>query len=320
MRRKFEGTPAAAQADVPADALLRRLHWTVLRPLAAALGGDERSLIRGFGAEMTEVREYQVGDDVRHIDWNITARSDRPFVRESYVDRALDVWLVLDLSASVDWGTAECLKRDRALEFAAVVGQLLGRHSNRVGALLFANSPLTFVAPSAGRAHMLRILAAMQAEPPQGETGATDLQSALIQANAVIRRKSLVLIVSDFLAPDGWQAALGQLAQRHEIIAVRLHDPRESELPDVGFITLEDPETGAQLMVNTSDRSLRERFQSAACAQDEDIRAALARHGIDQLTLSTGDPLLPALVEFLELRRRRPAAANVASTSLDRRI
>jgi len=310
MRRKVEGAPAPKQANVSADVLLRRLHWTVLRPLAAALGGDERSLIRGFGAEMTEVREYQVGDDVRHIDWNITARTDRPFVRESYVDRALDVWLMLDLSASVDWGTAECLKRDRAIEFAAVVGQLLGTHSNRVGALLFANSPLTFVAPSAGRAHMLRILAAMQAEPPQGNTGATDLQSALIQANAVIRRKSLVLIVSDFLTPDGWQAALGQLAQRHEIIAVRLHDPRESELPDVGFITLEDPETGAQLMVNTSDRSLRERFQSAACAQDEGIRTALARHGIDQLTLSTSGGLLPALVEFLELRRRRPVLAR----------
>ena len=296
--------PKPQVASAP-GALLSRLQWMVLRPLATYLGGDERSIVRGFGPEFSEVREYQPGDDVRHIDWNITARSDRPFVREAHVERALDVWLVLDMSASVAWGTAECLKRDRMIEFAAVIGQVLGRHGNRVGALMFAHRPLTFVAPGAGRNHILRMLATLQAEPTQATSGETDLRSALVQAGAVIRRRSLVLVVSDFLAPDGWQMALGSLAQRHEVVGVRLRDPRESELPEVGFVTLENPETGEQIVVDTSDRRLRERFERAAQAQDQAIGAALAHYGVDQLLLRTDEPLLPAVISFVELRRRR---------------
>jgi uncharacterized protein (DUF58 family) len=271
-------------------------------------------VVRGFGAELSEIREYQPGDDVRHIDWNSTARADRPYVREAYVDRALDVWLVLDVSASVDWGTADCLKRERAIEFAAVIGQLLGRHGNRVGALLFADRPLSFIAPSAGRQHMLRMLAAIEEEPRQDVQRSTDLRSALLQAGAVIRRRSLVLVISDFLAPDGWQSALGQLAQRHEVVAVRLRDPREGELPDVGFVTLEDPESGGQLVVNTGDAGLRERFQHVARAQDEAISAAVAGNGIDLLVLNTNDALLPTLVSFLHMRRQRRALAAAHGT------
>jgi uncharacterized protein (DUF58 family) len=296
--------PSAQVAGAP-SALLSRLQWTVLRPIATYLGGDERSIVRGFGPEFTEVREYQPGDDVRHIDWNITARTDRPFVREAHVERALDVWLVLDMSASVTWGTADCLKRDRMIEFAAVISHVLGRHGNRVGALVFADRPLSFVAPSAGRSHILRMMAALQAEPAQAATGDTDLRSALIQASAVIRRHSLVLVVSDFLAPEGWQTAIGSLAQRHEVVGVRLRDPREGELPDVGFVTLENPETGEQIFVDTSDRQLRERFQRAGLAQDQAIGAALAHYAVDQLLLRTDESLLPAVISFVEQRRRR---------------
>jgi uncharacterized protein (DUF58 family) len=293
----------------PATLLLRRLHWIVLRPLASLLGGNERSLVRGPGMELDQVRAYQPGDDVRHIDWNITARTDQPFVRQARVERALDVWLLLDVSASVDWGTARCLKRDRVVEFAAAVGQVLGQHGNRVGALLFATRPFGFIPPATGRNHLLRLLAGIREQPRQAERGPTDLAAALARANAVVRRRALIMVVSDFLAPDGWQPALRRLAQRHEVTAVRLYDPRERELPDVGLITLEDPETGSQLIVNTSDRRLRERYRQAAAAQAERLHAELARSGVDQFELSTDADLLPTLIRFLHTRRMRRAAS-----------
>jgi uncharacterized protein (DUF58 family) len=290
--------------------MLRRLNWTVLRPLASALGGNERSLVRGPGMELDEVRAYQPGDDVRHIDWNITARTDEPFIRQARVERALDVWLLLDVSASVDWGTAQCLKRDRAAEFAAVIGQVLGQRSNRMGALLFAQRPLSFIPPGAGRVHLLRVLSGIRATPRQAGSGATDLSAALAKIGAVARRRAQILIVSDFLVTDGWQANVRRLAQRHEVIAVQLSDPRERELPDVGLITLEDPETGAQLVFNTSDRRLRERYAEAATEQNERLRTELARSGVDLLALSTGEEMLPALVRFTHARRARRAGVT----------
>ncbi|MCU0491146.1 MAG: DUF58 domain-containing protein [Chloroflexaceae bacterium] len=293
--------PGAAQPT----ALLRRLRWTVLRPLASALGGNERSLVRGPGVELDEVREYQPGDDVRHIDWNITARTDQPFVRQARVERALDVWLVMDVSPSVDWGTASCLKRDRSLEMAAVAGQVLAQHGNRIGALLFAEKPLGFVPPGAGRTHLLRLLAGIRDTAPQRGRGTTDMTAALARIDSVARRRAMLLIVSDFLVPEGWQPVLRRLAQRHEVVAVQVRDPRERELPDVGMITLEDPETGGQLIVNTSDRKLRERFRQAALAQDETLRRELARSGVDMLALSTAEDLLPAMLRFLHSRRAR---------------
>ena len=307
--RDPQHSAGAAQELEPATELLRRLDWTVLRPLASLLGGNERSLVRGPGMELDEVRAYQPGDDVRHIDWNITARTDQPFVRQARVERALDVWLLLDVSASVDWGTARCVKRERLVEFAAVAGQVLGQHGNRFGALLFAARPLSFIPPATGRSHLLRLLAGIRQHPRQVERGSTDLGAALARAHAVIRRRALIMIVSDFLVPDGWQPALRRLAQRHEVTAVRLYDPRERELPDVGLITLEDPETGKQLIVNTSDRKLRERYRQAAVTQAEQLHGELARSGVDQFELSTDADLLPALIRFLHTRRVRRAAS-----------
>jgi uncharacterized protein (DUF58 family) len=297
----------------PVEALLQRLRWTLLRPLATRLGGDERSLLQGDGMEIVELREYQPGDDVRRIDWNVTARSDRPYVRESHVERSLDVWLLIDVSASVDWGTAECLKRDRAVELTGVAGQLLGRQGNRVGAMLFADKPLGFVPPSAGRAHLLRLLAAVREEPRQAARGQTDLAAALRRAETLLRHRSLVVVVTDFLAPDGWQPALRRLAARHEVVATVLHDPRESDLADVGLVTFEDPETGQQLVVDTGSRRLRERFRAAAAARAESLRTELARAGADVLAVGTDEALLPTLIRFLDDRHRQRArrAPNV---------
>lgn len=302
------GQRSAEGVGVAPDQLLRRLNWTILRPLARYLGGEERSLVRGPGMELAEIREYQPGDDVRHIDWSITARMDRPYVREANVDRALDAWLLLDISSSIDWGTAQCLKRDRAVEFATIAGQLLGRNGNRVGAMLFADQPLTIVPPGVGRAHLLQLLSKVRETPRQATRGQTDLSGALTRANSIMPRKSLVLVVSDFIVPGGWQQPLGRLAQRHEVVAARLHDPREGELPDIGLVTFEDPETGQQLTVDTGSRKLRERYRQAAQQQAEQIHADLVRCGVDELPISTETDLLPTLVRFLNARKYQRAA------------
>ena len=300
------GSPRASDPE----ALLRRLHWTVLRPLAQRSAATSARCCAAPGLELAELREYQPGDDVRHIDWNVTARADRPYVREAYAERALDVWLLVDVSASVDWGTADCLKRDRALELAAVAGRLLGRHGNRVGALLFAERPLAVVAPAAGRPHLLRLLDALGSEKQREGAGSTDLAAALRTLEGLAKRRSTILVISDFLDAGGWQPALRRLALRHEVIAVRLGDPRERELPDVGLLTLQDPETGEQLVIDTGDRALRERFDAAAAEQSTRLDTELRSCGVEQLVLDTGSPTLPALVRFLRGRRRRGGVAE----------
>jgi uncharacterized protein (DUF58 family) len=288
--------------------LLRRLHWSIIQPLATRLNGDERSRLVGAGVEFAAVREYQPGDDIRRIDWNLTARSNTPFIREAAADGAIDVWLVVDVSPSVDWGTGLCLKRYRAIELAAVAGQLLGRHGNRLGLLLFADRPIGIVPPGSGRAHLERVVGRLRLQPRSLSHGPTDLSAALTAIQRLARRPALIVLTSDFLVPDGWAAPLRLLGQRHEVVAARLRDARESNLPDVGVVTFEDPESGEQLTVDTGNRSLRERFRLAAATQAERINSILAGCGVDQVVLSTDEPMLPALATFLEARRRRRGA------------
>jgi len=298
-----DDAPAPTPRRTPAD-VLQRLQWTVLRPLATALGGDERSLVRGSGMELAEVREYQPGDDVRHIDWNTTARTEQVYVREAYAERALDVWLLLDVSPSIDWGTAQCLKRDRLIDFVGVAGQLLGRRGHRIGSLAFAHEPLAMVPPGSGRIHRQCLIDKAQASAP-AQRGATNLSAALKLLESFARRRSLVLIVSDFLVADEWQPVLRRMAQRHEVVAVQLVDPREGELPPIGTIVFEDPETGAQLIANTDDAKLRERFRAAAAVQASQLQTDLVRCGADHLRMGTDDDLLPTLVRWLSARRHQ---------------
>jgi uncharacterized protein (DUF58 family) len=287
----------------PTHVLLRRLRWALQRPLASRLNGDERSKFTGPGVDFARLRQYQPGDDVRRIDWKATARSDRVFIREAEVDRAVDVWLVVDVSPSVDWGTAECLKRGRAVELAAAAGQVLGRHGNRLGLLLFAEQPVSLVPPGSGRAHLERVVAQLRLAPRSPSRGSTDLAAPLRSIDGLARRPSLIVLVSDFLMPQGWTLVLTKLARRHEIVAARLSDPREMSLPDVGIITLEDPETGEQLTVDTGDAGLRARFAAAAAVQAERIDAQLTACGVDHLRVDTDAPLIPALAAFLDARR-----------------
>jgi uncharacterized protein (DUF58 family) len=328
--------PDVATGGIAVDQLLRRSRWPVLRRLGFHPGGDERSSLRGAGLEYSDVREYPAGDDPRTIEWNITARSDRPYVRESLPDRGLDAWLLVDITPSLDWGTARCLKRQLALEFSAVVGQLLIGRGNRVGALLFDDRVRSIIPPSAGRTALLQLLARLehsasdrhpaapdgrqdsQSPSPSGAgqgAGSTDLAQALKEAGRLIRRPSMMVLISDFMTPAGWQQPLSALAIRHEVVAVWITDPRESEIPDVGVVTFEDPESGEQILVDTRSAHLRARFQEAAAAQRATMRADLIRARAAVAELSTQAEVVPQLVAFIKQREaQRGARLARAST------
>jgi uncharacterized protein (DUF58 family) len=294
--------PDVVTGGVAVDQLLRRSRWPVLRRLGFHPGGDERSSLRGAGLEYSDVREYQAGDDPRTIEWNITARSDRPYVRESLPDRGLDAWLLVDITRSLDWGTARCLKRQLALEFSAVVGQLLIGRGNRVGALFFDDRVRSIIPPSAGRTALLQLIARMERAAESPADGPTDLGRALTEAGRLIRRPSMMVLISDFMTPGGWQKPLSALAIRHEVVAAWITDPREREIPDVGVVTFEDPESGEQILVDTRSAHLRARFQEAAGAQRETIRADLLRARAAIAELSTAAEIVPQLVAFIKKR------------------
>jgi uncharacterized protein (DUF58 family) len=295
--------PTAQEQSLQIRSLVHRLTWTVLRPIASRHGGNEPSRLRGAGIEFAEIREYQPGDDVRQIDWKITARTGTTHVREAFAERGLDVWLVLDLSPSIHWGTAKASKLERAKEFVTAASLLLGKQGNRIGAILFADRVLKVIPPAGGRNHLQILLHHITTTANQTGNGATDFVSALSRLQIATRRKSLVLVISDFLVADGWQNKLGTLAQKHEVVAVHLRDPREDDLPDIGIITLEDPETGRQMVINTHDRKLRERFKVASRQQQENLKQQLSTCSVAQLNLTTDEDLLPALVRFLNARK-----------------
>jgi len=292
-----------------AEAILRRLDWTVIRRLDGLLQGDYRTLFRGFGLDLADLREYQYGDDVRHIDWNVTARLQTPYVREYHEDREVTAWFLLDLSPSVDFGSGEVRKRSVAADFVAVLARILTRHGNKVGALFYGEDVDAMIPARSGRRHVLQILHKMIARPAPKRNEPTDLGQLLAAAAHLMRRRSLVFVVSDFFSVPGWEQKLGQLAQRHEIVAVRLHDPLESNMPDIGMLVVQDAETGEQLFVDTHDRGFRKRFAAAAQKREAQLRAGFASAGIDALELSTDDDLVDAIRRFADMRKRRSRLA-----------
>src|SRR5690349_1479845 len=224
------------------EAVLRRVEWTVLRRLDGLLHGDYRTLFRGQGLDLADLREYQYGDDVRHIDWNVTARLQSPYVREFHEDREITAWFLLDLSQSVNFGSTLVRKRNVSADFVALLARLLTRRGNRVGAMYYGERVEGMMPPRNGRRQVLNILHAMQAEPETPSSSGTNLGELLRAAEHAIRRRSLIFVVSDFISAPGWGESLGRLAQRNEIIAVRLHDPLERELPDLGLVVVRDAE------------------------------------------------------------------------------
>ena len=224
MARVEEAPVGGLADDRNAEALLKRLEWTVLRRLDGLLQGDYRTLMRGAGLDLADLREYQHHDDVRHIDWNVTARLQQPYVRQFTEDRELSAWFLIDLSASVDFGSNRFTKRRIARDFVAVLARLLTRHGNRVGALLYGTEVDTVVPARGGRLHVLELLRRMAIRPAESAAGSTDLRDLLTTGQRQIKRRSSVFVVSDFISAPGWEQALGQLALRHEVTAVRLFD------------------------------------------------------------------------------------------------
>ncbi len=305
--------PSARLADP--ERMLLRLEWTVLRRLDGLLQGDYRTLFRGFGLDLADLREYQPHDDVRRIDWNVTARMQQPYVREFQEDREVACWFVVDGSASVDFGSQRLRKRELAAQLVGVLARLLVRYGNRVGALVGDGAASPFrLPPRSGRRHVLLLLERLLALPApaaaQAAPGAaTDLGALLRHTAAVVRRRSVVFVVSDFIAEPGWGRVLAQLAQRHEVVAVRLTDPLEQQLPDLGLLLLQDSETGEQLLLDTHDPGFRRRFAEQAAAREQALRQQLAEAGVDTLELSTAGALDADLLRFVQLRKRRSQLA-----------
>jgi len=317
-----DAVPASTVSAAPpgdsslgADALLKRLEWTVIRRLDGLLQGDYRTLFRGAGLDLADLREYQHHDDVRHIDWNVTARLQQPYVRQFTEDRELTAWFLLDLSASADFGSTDRTKRGVAREFVAVVARLLTRHGNRVGALLYGNTVDTVIPSRGGRAHVLHILQRMTQRPEESAGGATQLTDLLVAAQRAIKRRGSIFVVSDFISAPGWDKALAHLSMRHEVTAVRLYDPLEMELPDFGLLTMRDAETGEQIVVDTHDGGFRKRFAAAAERRETELREGLARAGVDTLELATDDDLMGAILRFADLRKQRSRLANWSGKS-----
>jgi uncharacterized protein (DUF58 family) len=288
---------------------LKKLEWTVIRRLDGLLHGDYRTLFRGFGLDLADLREYQYHDDVRHIDWNVTARLQTPYVREYNEDRDINAWFLLDLSPSVDFGSGEVRKRSVASDFVAVLARLLTRHGNRVGALLYGEKVDTVIPARNGRRHVLHLMDKMRSRPQLARSAGTRLDDLLHGGFSIVKRRSLVFVISDFISAPGWAKPLALLARRHEVIAVRLYDPLEMELPDIGLFVMQDAETGEQLFIDTHDRGFRKRFAELARQREADLRSAFRDAGIDALELATDDELGDAILRFAELRKRRTQLA-----------
>jgi len=322
-RRPPPSPPAPAGDGGQTEALLKRLEWTVIKRLDGLLQGDYRTLMRGTGLDLADLREYQLHDDVRHIDWNVTARLQQPHVRVFTEDREMAAWFLLDLSPSVDFGSGEQRKRDVLTDFVAVIARLISRHGNRVGAVLYGaggSGQVDGVLPArGGRTQVLQLMHRMRrptptARQPNG-AGATRLADLLRAAAHTVRQRSTVIVVSDFISEPGWEKPLGELARRHDVVAVRLLDPLELQLPNLGLVTLRDAETGEQLQVDMNDAGLRQRFARLAAQREADLRDTLARAGVDALELATDEDLSDAVARFLLLRQRRARGRGEAPTS-----
>ena len=286
------------------ERILHRLDWQVIRKLDGYLQGDYRSLFYGSGVDFADLREYQPEDDIRYIDWNVSARMNTPYVRKYVEDREVIAWFLLDLSPSVDFGRLEHQKRSVLIDFVATLARLLTRHGNRVGAMMFGSKIQHTVPARGGRNQVLRLINDLLKQPQLPSSSITDLASLINGGLNAIKKRSLVFIISDFISAPGWEKSLSLLGSRHEVVAIRLWDPREMELPDVGAIIMEDAETGEQLYVDTHDKKFRQRFQEAAQKREAALAESFKRAGVDVLPLSTEEDLIRAIVRFAAARRK----------------
>jgi uncharacterized protein (DUF58 family) len=289
------------------EQLLRRLEWQVIRRLDGRLQGSYRTFLYGTGIDVADLRTYTPEDDVRHIDWNVTARLDEPYVRQYHEDRELTAWLLLDRSRSMAFGPEGRGKDVVLVELAVTLARLLGRGGNRVGALLFDEQLERTVPPRTGRTHVLRLGHELSRPRPIATApgATTDLAQLLHAGLTTIRRRSLVFVVSDFITVPGWERPLAQLARRHEVVAIRVVDPLERELPPLGLIVVEDAETGEQVVADTSDPEFRRLFHAEVDACEAALEESMGHTGVRLHDIGTDDDLAGALVELVR-RSRQP--------------
>lgn len=291
------------------DAALRALELTVRGRLDGLLQGNHLGLVPGPGTESGEARRYEPGDDVRRMDWAVTARTTEPHIRDTVADRELETWLAVDLSASLDFGTADCDKRELAVAACAAIAHLTRGGGNRVGAVVGTGAETVRI-PARGGLPYVRSLVRRIAEVPRAAEGVRgDLAELLEQLRRPPRRRGLVVVISDFLGPHSgaafdWERPLRGLSARHDLVAVEVVDPRDVDLPDVGSVVLSDPETGRQKEVVTTPL-LRREFAAAAAAHREQVTTALRRCGVAQLTLRTDSDWVSDVVRFVLARKRR---------------
>ena len=300
-----ERTPARPGPGPLPQALLRALDLTVGRRVEGLLAGDHRSTQLGIGSELAQVRPYEPGDDVRRIDWNVTARTRVPHVRVDLAERVLTTWLVLDTSPSMTFGTADRRKADVAEGVALAVGHVATRRGNRLGIVTFGGADPKTLPPRQGRSGLLGLLTALRGDEREAPPGPTPFADAFARTSAAAGQRAFVAVVSDFRGSPGWRRPLLELAGRHDVIAVEIRDPREQELPNVGELWLVDPETGRRLRVDTRSEKLRRRFADAAAAERASLAHSFSSTGVRHVVLSTSGDWLRDLVVFL---RRRSAA------------
>jgi uncharacterized protein (DUF58 family) len=289
------------------DALLRALEVSIGRRMGGLLAGDYRSAVLGEGTELAQVRPYVPGDDVRRIDWNVTARTGETHVRVQLADRVLVTWLVLDTSPSMQFGTADRRKADVAEGVAIAIGHVATRRGNRLGLVTFGDRGPRSLPPRQGRLGLIGLLDALREERVDGEerVGATSLGEALRRTGSMARQRAIVVVVSDFRGPVDWRRPLLELAGRHEVVAIEIRDPREQELPNAGVLWLVDPETGRQVRADTRNERLRARFAAAASEERAQLARTLASAGSRHVVLTTSGDWLRSLAVFLRRGHRR---------------
>jgi uncharacterized protein (DUF58 family) len=300
--------PASSQTP---ERILQRLEWQVIRRLDGLLQGDYRSLFYGYGVDFADLREYQPEDDIRYIDWNVTARMDTPYVRQYVEDREVTAWFLLDLSPSMDFGSEYNQKRTVLIDFVTTLARLLTRHGNRVGAMFYTSRIERTIPARGGRNQVLALVNDMLRQPCLPRAPFTSLAPMIEGGLNAVKRRSVMIVVSDFISAPGWERPLSLLNQHHEVLTVRLWDPREMQLPDIGAVILEDNETGEQLYVDTHDRKFRARYEESARKREQALQHSFKRAGVDALSLSTEEDLVRAIVRFAALRKQRRAAVKV---------
>ena len=281
---------------------VRGIHIRTGRQVTDLMAGEYSSVFKGRGMEFEEVREYVPGDDVRTIDWNVTARMQRPFVKSFREERELNVMILVDVSRSGDFGTRARLKNELAAELAATLAFAATRNNDKVGLLLFTDRVERFIAPKKGRGHVWRVIREILDHRREG--AGTDLGEALTFLNRVVRRKAVVFLVSDFLWDTDFERTLGQTNRRHDLVAFQITDPRERDLPDVGFLALEDAETGQSAWVDTGSRTVRESYARAAKRRVLELQSRMRRLNVDLVPVSTDDDVAGVLVRYFRRRER----------------